>query len=237
MEAEIHARLENEGLVKVPLPLGAAATDRHVPIFASRDLAAKSRVVVMLGEASQDLGVLAGRVANGPGGIDSGSAVSVVRAIHAQASSATDAAPPGIVIANPGQLCWWPEGRRPLTATASAAVPLPSLVHVGHRHVPELNGIQHNETPAAHMAYVLDEVLPRLASPDAAVTIIAIGASCEFITHYLDDAANWAAWCHRLSSLLLLGDVYPADGLTNDALRHFLAKVSGQPLLPRVRRR
>ena len=79
MEDEIHSRLEKQGLQKVLLPLGATLTDRHVPIFATPDLKSKSRIVVIFGEPSQDLGVIAGRIANGPGGIDQGSMVSVVR--------------------------------------------------------------------------------------------------------------------------------------------------------------
>ena len=77
MEDEIHSRLEKQGLQKVLLPLGATLTDRHVPIFATPDLKSKSRIVVIFGEPSQDLGVIAGRIANGPGGIDQGSMVSL----------------------------------------------------------------------------------------------------------------------------------------------------------------
>ncbi|PHH90626.1 hypothetical protein CDD83_3143 [Cordyceps sp. RAO-2017] len=123
-----------------------------------------------------------------------------------------------------------------MTVVASNAVPLPSLVHHGRRHVPALNAIPRNEDPASHVAYVWDEVLGALAAPGAAVSVVAVGGSCELVTAFLDDAANWAVWGARLSSILLLGHVYPDDGLTNPAFKDFFAKraraylVSDQPL-------
>ncbi len=54
-----------------------------MPIFASPDLAAKKRVVLVVGESLQDLGVLAYRVIGGPGGVDHGSMVSLVRQLLA----------------------------------------------------------------------------------------------------------------------------------------------------------
>ncbi|OAQ85078.1 arb2 domain-containing protein [Purpureocillium lilacinum] len=234
MEDEIHSRLEKQGLQKVLLPLGATLTDRHVPIFATPDLKSKSRIVVIFGEPSQDLGVIAGRIANGPGGIDQGSMVSVVRKLQAQDSSTTDPSSPGIVIANPGQLYWWPEGKRTLTVTASDAIPLPSLVHYGRVHMAELNNIPGNESRANHIRYVWDVVLQTMSNDDAKISIIAIGETCETVTGYLNDAKNWNRWAGRVSSMLLLGHVYPSDNLTNESFKEFLRTrayiVSNEPL-------
>ncbi|KAJ6446898.1 mitochondrial import receptor subunit or translocase domain-containing protein [Purpureocillium lavendulum] len=236
MEDEIHARLEKQGLQKVLLPLGATATEPHVPIFVSDGLESKSRIVLILGEPSQDLGVMAGRVANGPGGIDQGSMVSVVRKLQEHVSSATDPSPPGVIIANPGQLYWWPEGRRSLTVTASDSVPLPSLVHTGRRHVPELNDIPGNESRSSHIRYVWDKVLLAKSNPEAKISVIAIGETCETVTQYLDKPEHWSRWADRLSSMALLGNVYPSDDLTNNSLKDFLFKrtrayiTSGEPL-------
>lgn len=66
-----------------------------------------SRVVVIFGETAQDLGVIAHRVISGSGGVNKGSMVSVVSALQQQRASAEDSRPPGVVIANPGQLIWW----------------------------------------------------------------------------------------------------------------------------------
>ncbi|KJZ75208.1 hypothetical protein HIM_05402 [Hirsutella minnesotensis 3608] len=199
LEREIHERLEARGLQKVRLPLGARPDEPHVPVLTSAGLGSKSHVVIVVGEPSQDLGVLALRVVNGPGGIDKGSA---------------------------GQLHWWPEGGRGLRVTASSDVALPSAVYYGRRHVSALNSIPSNENPARHVAHVFDTVVRDMTSPSARISVVAVGESCELMTKFLDDEANWAAWGPRLNCMVLLGNVYPDDGLENPALKQFLAKAS-----------
>ncbi|PFH59812.1 hypothetical protein XA68_11860 [Ophiocordyceps unilateralis] len=220
LEDIVHQRLEKLGLSKVRLPLGAQADERHVPIMTSSDLESKSHVIVIFGEPSQELGLLAKRVANGRGGIDKGSLVSVVRALQKRQMDHA----PGFVIANPGQLYWWPEGRRALTVVAKNAVPLPSLVHRGCRFVAGLHDVPGNEDPARHVRYVCRQVFDRMVKPDARITFVAIGQSCELLTRYLDHVENWPAWEGRLNSMLLLGHVYPDDDLVNPAFKDFLAK-------------
>ncbi|RDA89244.1 hypothetical protein CP532_0544 [Ophiocordyceps camponoti-leonardi (nom. inval.)] len=216
MEDIVHARLENLGMNKLRLPLGSSPTERHVPIMASADIKTKSHVVVFFGEPCQELGILAKRVSNGRGGIDKGTMVSVVRALQAQTPSQ------GIILANPGQLYWWPEGRRALTVIASQAVPLPSLVHHGYRFVSGLHDVPGNESAARHVRYVCREVVDALVKSDATVSFVAIGQSCELLTQYLDE--DWATWEGRLKSMLLLGHVYADDELVNSAFKDFLAK-------------
>lgn len=208
------------------LPLGPAPNDRQVPVFVSSCLDASTRVVVFFGQPSQDLGVLAGRVVNGPGGIDKGRMVSVVRALQGQASSATDSSPPGVILANTGQLYWWPEGKRALTPRSRSQIPLPSMVHLGRKYEPGLNTVPRSETPARHVSCVFDEVIGRLAKPDAMFTIVAIEESCELVTNFLDEELNWATWGHRLSSMILLGHADPDQSLKNPAFKAFLAKAS-----------
>ncbi|KAL7818263.1 Arb2 domain-containing protein [Trichoderma gracile] len=224
MESIVHERLEKEGMQKVILPQGTPATEPHIPIFITPDLESKTRIVVICGEPTQDLGILAGRVANGPGGIDEGSMVSVVRALASQRSSPDDASPPGIVLANTGQTYWWPEGKRAITVTASAALPLPSLVHKGIREVPSLNKIPGNENPTEHVKYIFDKVLGSMAGEKAVVDVVAIGETCEVVEKFLDGKEAWDAWGKRLGSLILLGPVFEAEALKNVRFKDFLAK-------------
>jgi hypothetical protein len=212
---------------KVRLPQGTPATEPHIPIFITPNLEAKTRIVVIFGEPTQDLGLVAGRVANGPGGINEGSMVSVVRALVAsqRSSSPDDASPPGIVLANTGQTYWWPEGKRAITVSASAALPLPSLVHKGIREVPSLNRVPGNENPREHVRYIFDEVLGSMAGEKAVVDVVAIGETCEIVERFLDGKEAWDAWGERLGSLILLGPVFEVDGLTNAQFKDFLAKV------------
>ncbi|KAL6404928.1 hypothetical protein AUP68_11764 [Ilyonectria robusta] len=236
MEKIIHDRLEKEGLQKTTLPLEASRSQNHVPIFISPDLASCSRIVVIFGEPTQDLGMLAGRIANGPGGLAKGSMISIVRALHQQTASPTDASPPGIVLANMGQRYWWPEGQRALTMSASVDTPLPSLVHSGTRHIPSLNDIPGCESPLRHMATVFQDVLARIPECTAKIDLIALGESCEVVENYFDDQKNWDSWGHRLNSMVLLGTVFETDKLANEAFKEFLAQrtrgylVSEEPL-------
>lgn len=231
MEAIVHERLEKEGMQKLRLPQGTPATEPHLPIFITPNLDTKTRIVVIFGEPTQDLGIVAGRVANGPGGINEGSMVSIVRALASQRSSPDDASPPGIVLANTGQTYWWPEGKRAITVSASAALPLPSLMHKGIREVPSLNGIPGNENPREHVKCVFDQVLGCMAGEQAVVDVVAIGETCEIVEKFLDGKEAWGVWGKRLGSLVLLGPVFEADGLTNGEFKDFLAKVRCRHLL------
>lgn len=183
----------------------------------------KNRVVVIFGEVDKSLGLLAGRVANGRGGVDKGSMVSVVRQLRTQHSTPNDATPPGIVLANVGQLYWWPDEQRALTVSACLAVPLPSLVHEGVRYVKEVNATDGNETHEAHIQHVFDKVLKKKILKDAVVDVVAIGDTCALVECFLDK--NWDTWDSRLSSLLLIETICEAHTLKNVSFKDFLAKV------------
>ncbi|UKZ56730.1 hypothetical protein TrVGV298_010571 [Trichoderma virens] len=224
LESVIHERLEKEGQQKLLLPLGIPTTEPHMPIFVAPNLETKSRIVVIFGEPTQELGLVAGRVANGAGGINEGSMVSVVRALASQRSSPDDASAPGVVLANMGQTYFWPQGNRAITVLASSYLPLPSLLHKGIRHVPALNDIPGNEGPEQHVKYIFGEVLRSMASEKAMVDVIAIGDSCEIVEKFLDGKEAWEVWGKRLSSLILLSPVCEADGLTNEQFKDFMTK-------------
>ncbi|KAL7925805.1 Arb2 domain-containing protein [Trichoderma austrokoningii] len=224
MEAIIHERLEGEGLQKVCLPVGQLATEPHIPIFVSPNLETRSRIVVIFGETTHDLGVLAGRVANGQGGINEGSAVPVVRAVKSQKASGSDDTSPGTILANMGQTCWWPEGQRALTVSANNAVPLPSLVHIGVQHVPHLHEIPGNKNADEHVEYVFTDFISGMASDEATVDIIATGESCEIVERFLDEERIWNVWGNRINTLVLLGPVYDSSGLKNEKFKDFMAK-------------
>lgn len=224
MEGIVHERIEDLGMEKIRLPFGTPASDPHVPIFADADLKTKDRVVVIFGETVQDLGLVAGRIANGPGGINKGSMVSVIKELRrsAQGGQATG---PGIVLANMGQLFWWPEGKRGLTMMARAAIPMSSLVQYGVRHVPSLNDIPQNEGPERHVQHMFGEVLPALIGENTKLDIIAIGDSCDIVQRFLNEDENWGVWGQRLSSMVVLDTIFPEESIKNESFKNFLAKV------------
>lgn len=189
------------------------------------ELESKSRVVAIFGEVNKPLGLLAGRVANGHGGINKGSMVSVVKELKAQRSTAEDDTPPGIVLANVAQLYWWPDEKRALTVGGSSWIPLPTLVHSGRRYVKELNQIEQHETPEMHIQYLFDEVLAKKVGETAVIDVVSIGMTCELVESFLGQDKNWETWGHRLSSVLLMDTVHEMKELTNTGFKDFLAKV------------
>ncbi|KAF5574056.1 Arb2 domain-containing protein [Fusarium pseudoanthophilum] len=231
LEDIVHDRLEKEGLKKYHL---LPENKRQSPVFLTPNIAKTTRIVVVLGEPTKDLGWIAGRVANGPGGLVKGTMISVVQALAKQAASPNDPEPPCIVLANMGQRFWWPEEQRALTVEASVDIPLPSLVHSGRRFIKELNEIPGSETPLAHMTTVLNKVLE--VNKNAKVDIIAIGQSCEVVLQFFENEKNWARWGERLGGMLFMGSVYSTDLLVNAELKEFLAKrtrgylISEEPL-------
>ncbi|GAB1311623.1 Arb2 domain-containing protein [Madurella fahalii] len=219
----IHSRLDAEGLISVPLPLGTLTTQPHVPIRVSSDLASHTtRVVLLFGESSQESGVLAHRVLGGRGGITKGSVLGLVKALKTQRSSAADPSPPGIVIANPGELWWWPEGGRGLTPTSRHCVPMSSAVHYGRYHDEEKNGIPGNRTVAEHVRCVFEDVVMKMVSKTAKVDVIAVGDVADAVEGYLDEEAVWERVGGMMNSLVVLGGFYDSAKFKCGGFKKFM---------------
>ncbi|KAK3335465.1 Arb2 domain-containing protein [Cercophora scortea] len=205
----ISSRLEAEGLNKVLLPLGTTdPAEPHVKIGVSSEINKKSRVVLIFGESAQELGIIAHRTVGGPGGIDHGSMTSLVRALKKHTSSPTDASPPGIILANPGELWWWPQGRRGLTPTQRHCIPMSSAVHLGVYHDETKNSIPENRNPAEHVRYVFEKVVPALVPAAAKLDVIAVGDLADDVEAFLDDENVWREVGGRLNCMTLLGGFY-----------------------------
>ncbi|RYP75098.1 hypothetical protein DL771_002559 [Monosporascus sp. 5C6A] len=235
LEEEIHKRLTDLGLKKIPLPLGTptittddgtttTTTTPNVPIFVSADIAQKSRVVLIFGESSQDLGVLAHRVIGGPGGVDKGSMVSIVSSLQQQRSSPTDAAAPGVILANTGQLLWCPSAGRTLTRYAFDAAPMKSAVHEGRLVDEHRNRVPGNRGVAEHVRYVFESVVPAFVDPskEARIDVVAVGDAAEAVERYLDGEAAWARWGNRVSCFANVGGYYPTWELKCEGFKQFL---------------
>ncbi|CAG1995919.1 unnamed protein product [Fusarium graminearum] len=219
MEDIIHERLQKEGLQKIQLLPG---NKKQCPIFVGTNIAKTERIVAIFGEPHQDLGFIAGRIVNGPGGMAKGSMISVVQALAKQSASPDDSEPPCVILANMGQRFWWPEEERTLTIEDAADIPLPSLVHSGRQHSKELNEIPGSESTIAHMTTIFNKVID--VNKNAKIDIIAIGQSCEVALEFFENNENWARWGHRLGGMLLMGTVFRADLLANAEFKNFLAK-------------
>ncbi|RYP93133.1 hypothetical protein DL770_000707 [Monosporascus sp. CRB-9-2] len=235
LEEEIHKRLTNLGLKKIPLPLGTPTTTTddgitttttapNVPIFVSADIAQKSRVVLIFGESCQDLGVLAHRVIGGPGGVDKGSMVSIVTSLQQQRSSPADASAPGVILANTGQLLWCPSAGRVLTRYAFDAAPMKSAVHEGRLVDEDRNRVPGNRSVAEHVRYVFESVVPAYVDPskEPRIDVVAVGDAAEAVEKYLDGEAVWARWGNRIGCFANVGGYYPTWELKCGGFKQFL---------------
>ncbi|KAK4189756.1 Arb2 domain-containing protein [Podospora australis] len=219
----IRTRLSAEGLSTIRLPLGTPPNEPHVPISMSADLPAHAtRVVLFFGETSQEFGVLAHRVLGGPGGINKGSAVSLVQALQTQPSSSDDDTPPGIIIANPGELYWWPEGRRGLTPVGRHNIPMSSAVHYGWRYDAARNAIPQNKDCQEHIRCVFEQVVEKLVNKHAKLDVVAVGDTADEVEGYLNDEVVWEKLGPRMNSLVVMGGFYDSADFKCDGFAKFL---------------
>ncbi|KAM3507192.1 hypothetical protein MY10362_001926 [Beauveria mimosiformis] len=219
VQGVIHERLESLDLIKTPLPpVEPGSESRHVNIFVSKNLADAERIIIVFGECAKELGSVANRVVGGPGGVEKGSMIGAVKAMQRHESA-------GIILANMGESYWSQEHKRAITVGNSAALSMPSLVHMGIKYHAEVNDIPGSESPACHVRTILSTVIARNAKKNAKINIIAIGDSCEVINTLLDDEKIWTEWGPSLQSAVFYSPAFYNEA-KQAGLRNFLAKKS-----------
>lgn len=182
------------------------------------DLDKYSRIVVIFGEPSNHLGLLASRVVGGPGGINNGSVVALIQEVKQDASV-------GFVLANMGELYWWPEEKRAISVKDSTSLKLPSLAHRGTKYHPSINDIPCNAYPDNHLHSVFQDIIKPAINGGTKLDILAIGHSCEVLQNFLNEETNWDQWANSLNAMVLFGPDYPVEYLQNDKLISFMKEV------------
>lgn len=206
-------------------------------------------MVVIFGEGSQQLGILAHRAMNSQGGVDKGSVVELIKDLLQQSSTSNDEVKKGggeganktsgteIVLANPGERWWWPEGQRPLCHRESMGVKMKSCVHKVGSFDAAVNLIPGSESVQAHVESIFERILSgtnqengnqksHLAS-GARIQVVAVGEAAPAVETYLDK--NWEHWKDKIDCLAMLGDGKLVYDFKNDGFKTFLREVSGTP--------
>lgn len=166
------------------LPLSSSSTQPHVPILVSSNISTASRIIVVLGENVQDLGIWAYRKVSSDG-IATGSAVAFVRAVLGLESDTEDAASAAkkikthktaLVLTNPGQLIWHCGSSRAMSLQSWLALPRSSAVDPPDT-MSDRNKIPRNETWQEHIYHVFETFLNphgRFVRKDAKIDIIGL---------------------------------------------------------------
>ncbi len=198
------------------LPLTASETDPHVPIYTSRNLSAASRTILYFGEDVQDLGVFALRTI-GQVSVASGSALDFVSAVQSSRN------PPGLIIANMGQLLWYRRGGYPVTRVTWGALPRKTGISL-QMVVNQKNRIPGNEDMAAHVKYIFEEVVPKMVNPTAGLDVIGVGEGGTEVMEYLQSA--WGKWKGRVQAIAIgSGYHWPATQAKDSDFIDFWGKV------------
>ncbi|KAJ5808490.1 hypothetical protein N7474_009759 [Penicillium riverlandense] len=215
-------RLHKLGLETWRLPLSASPQEAHVPILVSNNLPTASRIVVIFGEPSQDLGIWAYRTV-GVDSIHAGSAVGLARAALNKDTA--------LVLANTGQLIWHCSSGRAVTQPTWLSLPRSSAC-AGQPTMSYRNKIPGNTDWPEHVSYVFDNVLaPRVWCNGTAPRIDVIGVSEGGLAAFQYLKANWVKWRTPISAMSLTEPLHSSYDLEEDDLTNptsFAAFVSSR---------
>ena len=172
------------GLELLRLPIGVGGKENHVPILISKDIAHKSRVIVLFGERSQDLGIFSSRTI-GDRSINVGSAVNFCSAVFEGKVCTSGNDSPGLVIANPGQLHWYRGGGRAISWSEWLNLPRISAVHEPFNLDSTKNTIPKNCNYTEHVQYVFENVLQGMLNPQSSLDVIGMEYTGRAVLLYL----------------------------------------------------
>lgn len=184
----------------------------HVPILSpSPDLLkARKRVIVIVNDTLQDLGILAYRQLQRELGINGGSVVNFVKEIIKRSapnnSAAKDAeilkdgfkldddsTTPALVVLNTGQLLYSHRYDQAMTLRSWSAMPRKSIAHDMIRIHDEENRVPGHRTPEEHIKTVFDQIIcnPERVAADAEVYVIAIEDGTQRVLSLIADNCKY----------------------------------------------
>ncbi|CAO2657748.1 Nn.00g038740.m01.CDS01 [Neocucurbitaria sp. VM-36] len=240
---ESEKRLSALGLTRVYLPEFSATkpVGPHVAILAPQPeiLKTRKRVVVIVNDALQDLGILSYRQLQRELGVNGGSIVNFMKEmIKRSAADNTaqdlkdifddgyaikdDNGTPALVVMNTGQLLYSHKYNNGMTMRSWSAMPRKSVAHDMIRIHEEENRVKGHRSPREHVKSVFDEVLcnaDRVAS-DAEVYIIAIEDGIENVLNVLSE--NFDKYGSRVTAMALIHSSIDDSQIKDPSVRALL---------------
>jgi len=188
-----------------------------VPILAPAPeiLKTRKRIIVLVNDAIQDIGILAYRQLQRDLGVNGGSVVDFVKKII-QRSATGDATEkyqnifddgfklenhndtPALVVLNTAQLLYSHKHNKALTMRSWSAMPRKSIAHDMIKIHDVENRVQGHRDPKEHIKSVFDDVLhnPSRVASDAQIYLIAIENGTENMLKILEEDCTY---CTRIS--------------------------------------
>lgn len=210
MRQETEKRLSALGISRVYLPEFTTTKPNgpHVPILSPSPeiLKTRKRIIVLVNDAMQDLGILAYRQMQRELGLNGASVVNFVKELLKR-SATGDAAKnyknifndgfrigkdsdiPALVVLNTAQLLYSHKHNKAMTLRSWSAMPRKSVAHDMIRIHEEENRIQGHRNSKEHVKSVFDNVIcnPDRVAPDAEVYLIAIEGGTESTLNVLGE--------------------------------------------------
>ena len=186
----------------------------HIPILAPPldVLKARKRIVVVVNDALQDLGVLAYRRLQRELGLNGGSVINFVKELAKRSALANktssldtsslfddgfqiehDEEAPGLVVMNVGQLLYSHKYNRAMTTRSWYALPRKSVAHDQIRIHERENYVEGHRSAPEHIKTVFDQILcnPNHVAANAEIYVVAIEGGADSLLRVLKEDCKW----------------------------------------------
>jgi hypothetical protein len=219
---ETEKRLSALGIGRIYLPdfTTTKPDGPHVPILSPSPeiLKTRKRIIVLVNDAIQDIGILAYRQLQRELGLNGASVVDFVKEIVKRSATydatekynnifddghgiETDSDVPALVVLNTAQLLYSHKHNKALTMRSWSAMPRKSVAHDMIRIHDVENHVQGHRTPEEHVKWFFDNVLcnPARVASDAEVYLIAIESGTNNMLNILEeDCMNYVRSSSRM---------------------------------------
>ncbi|OAL57092.1 hypothetical protein IQ07DRAFT_652273 [Pyrenochaeta sp. DS3sAY3a] len=236
---EAEKRLSALGLSRIYLPSFSTTKPDgpHVPILAPAPsiLKTRKRVIVLINNDTQDLGILSYGQLQGDLGVNGGSVVNFVKEIITNSvpdkyknifadgeGVKDDEDVPALIVMNPGQLLYSHKLNRAMSMKSWTAMPRKSMLHDMVRIHETQNHIKAHHNSKEHISSVFNDVLcntDRVAA-NAEVYVIAIENGADNMLAALTD--NFKKISTRLAGMALVHSLMDDSQIKDPDLRTFL---------------
>ncbi|KAF2820106.1 hypothetical protein CC86DRAFT_361760 [Ophiobolus disseminans] len=194
----------------------------HVPILAPAPevLKVRKRIIVVVNDTIQDIGILAYRELQRGLGVNGGSAVDFVKRIIKRSATGDaakkyedifndgfkledDADTPALVVLNTAQLLYSHKHNKALTLRSWSAMPRRSVTH-DMINIHEENSVEGHRNPKEHVKSVFEDVLfnPARVAPDAQIYLIALESGTETMLSILGE--EFEKYSSRVTAMALV---------------------------------